>query len=74
MKVRILQEVQTIKKPEVGKVYDVIDIMPTKRLGGVEWIIEIDGEFVGLLANEIEILEVQHGKESRNYKTTIQRH
>lgn len=74
MKVRVLREVQTIKKPVVGRVYDVIDIMPTKRPGGVEWIIEIDGEYVGLLANEIEILEVQHGKENRNNKTAIQRH
>ena len=58
MKVKILQGVQTIKKPEVDKVYEVIEIMPTKRPGGVEWIVEIDGKYVGLLANEIEITEV----------------
>lgn len=57
MKVRILREVQTIKKPEVGKVYKVVEIMPKER-GGVMWIIEIDGEYVGLSADEIEILEV----------------
>ena len=57
MKVRILREVQTIKKPEVGRVYEVIVVIPTER-GGVMWIIEIDGEYVGLSADEIEILEV----------------
>ena len=55
MKIRIIKEVKTYDRPEVGKVYNVIGSCMT-RWGRFLLYIEVNGNPVGLKTGEYEVV------------------
>lgn len=58
MKIKIVQHVPTKPSPEIGKVYEVTKTNePNERNGGAVYFVMCEGVEVGVLAEEMEIVE-----------------
>ena len=58
MKIRIIKRVPTSPSPEVGKVYEVIKTTErSKRMGGEIRFVLCEGQEVGVLWHECEIVK-----------------